>query len=807
MNLSMKWLSDYVKFEMPIRDYCEAMTMSGSKVEGYEIENENIKNVVVGKILQIDRHPDADKLVVCQVDVGEGEPIQIVTGASNLVVGDVVPVAKDKSLLPNGTKITKGKLRGVLSNGMLCSLGELGLTLNDFPSAIEDGIFVLNADECDTTCGAEIPNAIGLDDTTVEFEITSNRPDCMSVVGLARETAATLDLPFEEPNPVVKSQGDDINKYLSVEVENTTNCLRYVARVVKNVKIGPSPRWLRERLRASGVRPINNFVDITNYVMLEYGYPMHAFDIAYVNGNKIVVRDAKQGEKIVTLDGIERELSPEMLVISDEKAPVAVAGVMGGEYSGIMEDTNTVVFEAACFNGASVRRTAKKLGMRTEASARFEKGLDAQACAKVANRACELVQLLGCGEVVDGIIDVNNSSAEPVKVKFEPEWTNKFLGIDLTEVEMIAILEKLGFKVENGYVISPSFRIDIAHKADIAEEIARIYGYNNIPTTCISGVSQGKFTEMQKFERKINQTMLSVGCSEAFTYSFVSPKVYDKILLPSDSPLRDCVVITNPLGEDTSVMRTTTLPSMLGILSKNYNNRNASAWLYELGNEYIKDNSKTSTTLKNGDVINAVLPDERTQLTIGLYGNGADFFTLKGMVEATLKALNIGDWDIVACKDNPTFHPGRCAVISKNGIEFAVLGEAHPQVADNFEIGAKTYLAKLDVKKMFELTDGDKAYKPLPKFPASTRDLSLLCDVDTPVATLEKAIKEGVGKYLEEIKLFDVYQGAQVPQGKKSVSFSIIMRDANSTMTDEITDSAINRALKALESLGAVIRS
>ena len=542
MNLSMRWLSDYVDIQMEPREFSEGMTMSGSKVEGYAVEGFEINKVVVGKILSVEKHPDAEKLVVCQVDVGADTPVQIVTGASNVFPGAMVPVALDGSTLPGGKQIKKGKLRGVLSNGMMCSLGELGLTAHDFPYAIEDGIFILE-EEC--SVGQDIRSAIGLDDTCVEFEITSNRPDCLSVIGLAREAAVTFGKDLKLHTPVISKESGDIGEYLRVEVQNPVLCQRYIARMVKNIRIEPSPRWMRERLRASGVRPINNIVDITNYVMLEYGHPMHAFDYQYVKGGKIIARNAKAGETITTLDGTVRELSPEMLVIADEKDPSAVAGVMGGEYSGINDQTNTIVFEAACFLGSSVRTTAKKLGMRTESSGRFEKGLDPENCLPAVQRACELVELLGAGEVIGGIIDVNSSSQKPIRIPLEPEWTNRFLGISLSRDEMIRILEKLGCRLEGNDIIPPTFRADLQHKADIAEEIARIYGYARIPVTAIRGVAEGHFTPYQKFEQTVACTLLAQGCNEVTTYSFISPKYYDKIRLPGDSPLRSSITITD----------------------------------------------------------------------------------------------------------------------------------------------------------------------------------------------------------------------------------------------------------------------
>lgn len=802
MDLSMKWLSDYVKVDEPIKKFCYDMTMSGSKVERFDTEGEEISNVVVGKVLSVVPHEDSDHLVVCQVDVGKGEPIQIVTGAQNIHGGEVVPVALDGSTLPKGIKIKKGKLRGVESNGMLCSLGELGLTVHDFPYAIEDGIFVLQDEEgCEPIkIGEDIRDAIGLNDTCVEFEITSNRPDCMSVIGLAREAGATFDVPVELKKPEYKGVDGDIDADLSVEVKNTELCTRYAAALVKNVKIGPSPRWMRERLRGCGVRPINNLVDITNYVMLEYGHPMHAFDLRYVSGNKIVVRNAEKGEKITTLDGIERELSEEMLVIADAEKPVAVAGVMGGEYSGIMDDTTTVVFEAACFNGASVRTTAKKLGMRTDASSRFEKGLDAENCYDALMRACQLVEMLGAGEVLTKIIDKDYSDKTPKCVDFDSKWINNFLGTDIPESDMIKYLDKLGFEVKDGKAYAPKWRIDIEVKADIAEEVARIYGYNNIPLTIIRGIAQAKLTPEQKYTRKLERTMLSIGCNEISTYSFVSPKNFDKIRIPKDSPLRKTVVITNPLGEDTSVMRTTIIPSMCEVLARNYNYRNAVARLYEIGNEYIPVSGKE-------------LPDEPARLAIGMYGNNVDFYDIKGAVDEIMEEMGIMDYDVTACAEGcpieeyVAFHPGRSAIVTKGDTILAIMGELHPETLENYEIGVKAYVAKLLIPEMMSVSVTEKTYKPLPKFPATTRDLSVVCDDSITVASLEKAIKNAVGKILEKVTLFDVYKGSQIAEGKKSVSFSISMRSMESTLTDEQADAAMKRVLKAMTEFGAELRA
>ena len=792
MNLSMRWLAEYVKLpEMSLRDFSEAMTMSGSKVEGWETECADVKNVVVAKVLSVEPHPDSDHLVVCQLDCGKDEPVQIVTGAANVVPGAYVPAALHKSLLPNGTKITKGKLRGVPSNGMMCSLSELKLTLNDFPYAIEDGIFLIEEEGIQP--GMPLPEAIGYNDTSVEFEITPNRPDCLSVLGLAREAAATFHVPLNLPSEEVKGCGDDIKNYLKVSVENTELCKRYAARVVKNVKIGTSPRWIRERLRASGVRPINNIVDITNYVMLEYGQPMHAFDLEFVKGEEIIVRNAKNGEVLTTLEGTEHKLSEEMLVIADAEKPSAVAGVMGGEYSGINENTHTIVFESANFNGASVRTTSRKLGLRTESSGRFEKGLDAQNVIPALNRACHLVEQLGWGDVVDGIIDIDNSNYKQVELDLDCAWINRFLGTDLCENSMRNYLTEAGFVLDGNKVKVPSFRMDVEHKADLAEEVARFYGYNNIPTTISKSNCQGGYNPFQIFERKIHNCMISQGMYEVMTYSFISPKYYDKISMPQDSAERNSVTILNPLGEDTSIMRTNALPSMLEVLARNYNNRNPQAYLYEIGSEYLP-------------VEGEVLPKEIPNVIVGMYGDDCDFFTLKGVVEELMNCLDISEYDVEAVKDNSTFHPGRCAKLSLNGEVLGIFGQVHPTVCGNYGIKKPAFAAKFDMTKLFAVENKEKKYQPLPKFPASTRDLALLCDDETPVLTLEKAIKNAAGKICENVALFDVYKGSQIPEGKKSIAFNIVFRASDRTLTDDELTSAMERVTKAVTELGAVVR-
>ncbi len=793
MKLSKKWLLDYVNLSVSDKEFADAMTMSGSKVEAFETEGSELSNIIVGKILSLTKHENSDHLWVCSVDVGNDSPIQIVTGAQNLKEGDVVPVAMDKSIVSGGKKIKAGKLRGVESNGMLCSVDELGLTTHDFPYAIEDGIFVLG-DDCDKTLGIDIKKAIGLDDVVTEFEITSNRPDCLSVMGLAREAAATFTAPFEPKVPQAIEGIENINDYLKVEISAPDKCYRYIGAVVKNVRIAPSPRFIRERLRACGVRPINNIVDITNYVMLEYGQPMHAFDLRYLEDNQVIVRTAKSGEKITTLDGIERTLDDSMLVIADSKKPVAVAGVMGGEYSGIMDDTTTIVFESACFNGPSVRRTAKKLGMRTEASGRFEKQLNPLDCDICLYRALELVKMLDAGDIVDGVVDCDHSDKELKTLEFDPDWVNNFIGIDVSAKDQKEILERIGFKVENNLITVPSFRNDIEHQADISEEIARFYGYENIPNRELSGVANGALTPIQLLQRKAENTLLACGYSEISTYSFISPKAYDKICLDKDDEKRNCVVISNPLGEDTSVMRTTAIPSMLDILARNYNNRNMDVAFYEFATQYTPQGEDT-------------LPIEKPMIIIGEYGENSDFFSLKGAIEELLYMVGIDKYDIEAVCDNPTFHPGRTAKISLNGETLALFGEIHPQVLDNYGIGTRAYVAQVDFNLLFANRLETRTYKQLPKFPATTRDLACVCDDNIPVLNIEKVISEAVGNILESISLFDVYQGSQIPQGKKSVAFNLKLRAQDRTLTDEECDNAMNKAIKSLSKLGIMHRA
>ncbi len=791
MKLSMRWLSDYLKLDVSIKEFIDRMTMTGSKVEGYAIEGEEIEKVVVGRIQSIVPHPNADKLVICQVEVGLEKPLQIVTGATNVFEGALVPVCLNGARLPDGTKIKTGKLRGELSEGMLCSLAELNVTKNDFPYAIEDGIFILQ-EECKP--GDKIQDAIGLNDISVEFEITPNRPDCLSVLGLAKEASASFDLPMQYIAPILKNEKEDIANYLHVSVQAPALCKRYMAKVVKNIHIQPSPRWMRERLRASGVRPINNLVDITNYVMLEYGQPMHAFDWKDVEKGKIVVRTANAEEKITTLEGIAHPLRPDMLVIADSVKPIAVAGVMGGEYSGIHEDTQTVVFESACFDGSSVRSTSRVLGLRTESSARFEKGLDPNGCRVALMRACELVEELGAGEVVGGMIDLFDGREESVRtVLFDPDWINQFLGISLKEEEMIQILNRLSFEVKDGKVFIPSFRMDVLEKADIAEEIARIYGYDKIPSHMIRGRAEASLTKDQQFRRDVDDIMRSMGCSEIYTYSFISPKLLRSIQLPADSALLNAVTIQNPLGEETSMMRTTMLPSMLKALADNYKVRNQKAWLYEIGRVYLPQHGRE-------------LPNETDILAIGLFGDGTSFYTIKGMVEAMLGGLHITDWDVQTAQEFPFLHPGRAAKIVKDGVVLGTFGEVHPMVCENFGLGTKTYIAEFSLPELRKVALGVPNYQPLPKHPSNLRDLCLICDESVFCADIVKTINQSMGKILERVTLFDVYQGEQIQEGKKSLSFSIEMRATDRTITDKEADAAIEKTLKNLREKNVYLR-
>ena len=795
MKLNRKWLhEEFVDLSnVSDKEFVETMTVAGQKVETYERMDAEIKNVVVGKVLSIVRHENSDHMWVCQIDVGEEEPVQIVTGAQNVHEGDLVPTALHNSWLPGGVHITKGKLRGVKSNGMLCGLEELGLTLNDCPDAILDGIWILNNEDCKV--GDDINTVIGNDDTIVDFEITNNRPDCYSIIGLAREAAAAFDKPMRHHEPVVKgSDAGSMYEMLDVEVPAENLCNRYSSRMVKNVKIAPSPKWLRRRLRANGVRPINNIVDITNYVMLEYGQPMHAFDYRYVGSGKIIVREAAEGETLTTLDGNVRALKPGMLVIADENKPIGLAGIMGGENSEILDDTTTVVFESANFNGTSIRQTALALGMRTESSGKFEKNLDPMMTVPAVQRACELVELLECGDVMDGIIDIINYVPAPRSLELEPEKINRLLGTDISEADMVSYLNRLEISVEGRTIHVPSFRPDLNLMADIAEEVGRLYGYNEIPTTAFKNSTQGGYSAQMLLESKAGQLCRSLGFSEIITYSFVSPTIFDQIRLPQDSVLRNAMRIQNPLGEDTSIMRTIAVPSMLDILSRNNAYHNKSVKLYELAKIYLP-------------VEGQVLPEEPKMLLLGTYGEGASFFTLKGQLEAVFAGLRTRKAVYSAVSDNPTYHPGRCAKVSIDGVELGYIGQIHPLVAQNYGMDVDVYCAEISFTKLCGLRLPDVTYTPLPKYQGVSRDLSLICDEAITVAQVEDVITAAGGKLLRSVKLFDIYRGTGVPEGKKSMAFSLELRADDRTLTDADSEGVTSKVLAALASqLGATLR-
>ena len=888
MILSRNWLNEFVDLkDITDKEFNDEMTLSGSKVETIERPDENLKNVVVGKILEMKRHENSDHMWVCQIDVGQAEPVQIVTGAWNVHVGDYVPAALHGAHLPGGVKIEKGELRGVESNGMLCSPKELGMTaehdfpyavitpaaiLNDyhpidkdkpsipadikpgdkvygpvvaarvlecaplgdgtfhtcldlgnatavpdtrcsnlhegdlvayntksdaictledlhaeqkeFPHCIADGIFVLQEEDAEP--GLNMAHILGFDDSIVEFEITPNRPDCLSVIGLAREASATFKRPLKLHTPEPHGCGGSIAEIVDIDIEDGDLCPRYTARMVKNVKIAPSPRWMRERLRNSGVRPINNIVDITNYVMLEYGQPMHAFDFSCVEGGHIIVRTAREGETIQTLDGNERKLTPNMLCICDEHKPVCVAGVMGGANSEIVGDTAMVLFESANFNGVSVRRTASALGMRTDASSRYEKGLDMMNTIKAVERACELVELLGCGEVVDGVMDVVAKEKAPTVVKLEPDKINALLGTELSEDLMREILVSLGFILNGDDIYVPSWRGDVEHYSDIAEEVARFYGYNKIPCTLMRGeTTRGGFSEQQRFDRAIGGAVRALGYDEIITYSFISPTYYDKIRMPKDSSLRNSLKILNPLGEDTSIMRTTILPSMLEIIARNHSYRNKSARLYELGKIYLPR--------EDG------LADEPKYLSLGAYGDGVDFFSFKGSIETLLHELRITDVKYVACTDNDSYHPGRCAKVYAGETYLGVFGQIHPLVAANYGMDTEVYTAELSFDAMYEKRGDIPVYQPLPKFPAVTRDIAVVCDEAVTVGALEESIRRGAKGLLKDVSLFDIYRGPGVAIGKKSVAFNLVLRADDRSLTGEEADEDVQSILAALK--------
>lgn len=793
MKVPMSWFSDYTDITgVTPKEYAHALTMTGSKVEGVENMGGGINNVVTGKILEIKPHENSDHLVICKVDVGD-EILQIVTGAPNVKEGQIVPVAKNNSTLPGGVTIKKGKLRGVESNGMLCSHDELGISEADLGYEPEYGILVLPED---TQIGMDIRDYFGINEDVVEFEITSNRPDCFSVIGLARETAVTFGKDFNVKKPEYHENNENIADSLSVEVKNTDKCLRYSTKMIKNVKIGPSPKWLAARLRACGIRSINNIVDITNYILLEYGQPMHAFDLRDLEGHKIIVRDASDGEIIKTLDEQERKLTSNDLVISDGNKAVAIAGVMGGFNSEVKDDTTTVIFESATFEASTVRLTAQRVGLRTEASSRYEKGLDANNTVPALNRACELIEMLGCGEVVGGMIDIKGHISEPKVHEFRPQKINEFLGTDIPKDDMVKYLTSLEFKVDtdNMTVIAPSFRPDIEGEADIAEEIARLYGYDKIPTTLMSGsATVGGKTEKQRAVDKISRILCSQGLNEIMTYTFTSPSVFDKLKIDGDSKLRNTVKITNPLGEDTSVMRTTTIASMLEILSHNYNHRNESAKLFEIGKIYIPTEA-------------GKIPEEPEIITLGMYG-GVDFYNIKGVCEELFDAMKVNKVSYVTCSDHPSFHPGRCAKIMIKNEEIGIIGEIHPDVSSSFEIDTPCYVAEINLEKMLKRVNTEVKYKQMPRFPAVTRDIAMLVDKSVHVADLENVMIKASGNLLNSIKLFDVYEGEQIPENKKSVAYAISFRTADRSLTNDEVNEVFEKILKDLkEKLNAELR-
>jgi len=793
MKVSYSWIKEYTKIDAGIKEFCDAMTMSGSKVEGWQVLGDDIKNVVTGKVVEITQHPDADKLVVTKIDIGGSEAIQVVTGAKNLNEGDCVPVALHGSSLPGGLKIKKGKLRGVVSEGMLCSIAELKVTVNDYPNAIEDGIMVL---EGEVELGLDITKVLGLNEEIVEFEITSNRPDCFSVIGLAREAAATFKKDFVVKEPAPKEEGGgDINDMISIEVNDSELCPRYTARAITDVVIEPSPEWLRQHLRDAGVRPINNIVDITNYVMLEYGQPMHAFDLDNIAGKKIIVRSAIEGELLETLDDQPRKLNASMLVIADAEKPVAVAGVMGGAESEVTDTTKTILLESANFKATSVRLTAQKLVMRTESSGRFEKGLDLNNTLPAINRACELVEELGAGKVIKGIVDVCAEVPKATKIQLRVDRINEFLGTYISRNEMLDIFAPLEIKVEGDLVTAPSFRPDLLCEADLSEEVARFYGYNNIKATMLAGeeTTQGKRSYKQRLRDMVEGVCLSSGMYEIYTYSFTSPGVFDRLGLAVDDVLRKTVKIRNPLGEDYSVMRTTTFPEMMKVIAHNSNRNIEKGAFYEV--------SFTYHPVEGSD-----LPDEKTVLSLGMY-NGGGFFDMKGIMEEITDTLGISDTEYEPLSSNPIFHPGRCASILKGGVVIGLLGQVNPTICKEFEVPEETILGTLDINRLYELSDFDRKYSELPKYPTVTRDIAVLVDDDVTSGSIIKLIKESAGAYLEKVDFFDVYKGAQTGESKKSLAFSMVYRSLEKTLTEDEVNASFKKVVKALaDKIGAELR-
>ena len=805
MNTSLSWIKAYVpELDVTAQEYTDAMTLSGTKVEGYEELDADLDKIVVGQIDKIEKHPDADKLIICQVNVG-AETVQIVTGAPNVKEGDKIPVVLDGGRVAGGhepgqrvaggIKIKKGKLHGVESAGMMCSIEELGSNREMYPEAPEYGIYIFPED---TEVGADAVEVLGLHDVVFEYEITSNRVDCYSVVGIAREAAATFRKEFVPPVVTAVGNDEDVNDFIKVTVEDPDLCPRYTARVVKNIKIGPSPKWMQRRLASVGIRPINNLVDITNYVMEEYGQPMHAYDLDTIAGGQIVVRRAKENETFVTLDGQERKLDESVLMICDGEKSVGIAGIMGGENSMITDDVHTMLFEAACFDGTNIRKSSKKVGLRTDASGKFEKGLDPNNAEAAMNRACQLIEEMGAGEVVGGMVDVYSKKKEPVRVPFDADEINGLLGTDISKEDMLSYFKKIDLEYDEATneVIAPTFRHDLFRMADLAEEVARFYGYDNIPTTLPRGeATTGKLSFKLRVEEIARDIAEFCGFSQGMTYSFESPKVFDKLLIPSDSPLRNTVEIMNPLGEDYSIMRTTSLNGMLTSLATNYNRRNKNVRLYELGNIYLPKSLPLTE-----------LPEERMQFTLGMYGDG-DFFSMKGVIEEFFEKIGLHKketYDPNAGK--PYLHPGRQANIIYDGVVVGYLGEVHPDVADTYGIGTKAYVAVLDMPEITERATFDRKYTGIAKFPAVTRDISMVMPKEILVGQVEEVIEKKGGAYLESYALFDLYEGAQIKEGYKSVAYSIVFRAKDKTLEEAEISQAMEKILAGLEELGIELR-
>lgn len=804
MNTSLSWIKAYVPdLDVTAQEYTDAMTLSGSKVEGYEVLDADLEKIVIGQIEKIEKHPDADKLIICQVNVGN-EVVQIVTGAPNVKEGDKVPVVLDGGRVagghdgkktPGGVKIKKGKLRGVESFGMMCSIEELGSTKDMYPESPEYGIYIFDED---AKVGESAIEALGLHDVVFEYEITSNRVDCFSVIGLAREAAATFGKKFCPP--VVKETGneEDAHDYIKVTVENEELCPRYCARVVKNIKIAPSPKWMQRRLASVGIRPINNLVDITNYVMEEFGQPMHAYDLDTIAGHEIIVKTAGKGDKFVTLDGQEREVDDTVLMICDGEKPVGLAGIMGGENSMITDNVKTVLFEAACFDGVNIRLSSKKVGLRTDASGKFEKGLDPNNAKAAIDRACQLIEELGAGEVVGGTVDAYPKKKEPVRLAFEPEKINALLGTDISKEQMLGYFEKIDLEYDTDAqeIIVPTFRQDLLRTADLAEEVARFYGYDNIPTTLPTGeATTGKLSFKLRVEEVARDIAEFCGFSQGMTYSFESPKVFDKLLIPEDSDLRKAVQISNPLGEDYSIMRTISLNGMLTSLATNYNRRNKNVRLYELGNIYLPKQLPLTQ-----------LPEERMQFTLGMYGEG-DFFDMKGVVEEFFDKIGMHKKETYEPNAGKAYlHPGRQANVVYDGVVVGYIGEVHPTVAKTYGIGTRAYVAVIDMPKIVELATFDRKYQGLAKYPAVTRDISMVMPKEILVGQVEEIIEDKGGVYLESYELFDIYEGEQIKKGFKSVAYSIVFRAKDKTLEEADVTASMNRILKALEELGIELR-